>query len=68
MRLQRIGALGDRSERDRRGSLGAARAGSTHAISLHIVDQEERALIQALIRELSLDRSPEGMKLREKSA
>ena len=51
-----------------RAALAVARAGSPHMISLHMLDREERDLIQALIQELQLERSSEGLHLLGKSA
>ncbi|HZK77025.1 MAG TPA: hypothetical protein VFD13_08970 [Candidatus Kapabacteria bacterium] len=51
-----------------RAALAAARAGSPHMISLHMLDREEREMINQLIRELQLERSSEGLQLLGKSA
>jgi hypothetical protein len=51
-----------------RAALAAARAGSPHMISLHMLDREERDMINELIRELQLERSSEGLQLLGKSA
>ena len=46
-------------------ALDVARAGSPHAISLRMVDDAERTMLRALIDELHLERSPQGMALLE---
>ncbi len=51
-----------------RAALAVARAGSPHMISLHMLDREERDMINELIRELQLERSSEGLHLLGKSA
>lgn len=48
-------------------ALAAVRAGSPHAISFHMVDDEERQMVQDLIRDLKLERSSEGLNLLSKA-
>ena len=45
--------------------LAVALAGSSHLISIHSLDREEREMIRELIRELELDTCVEGMRLLE---
>jgi hypothetical protein len=48
-------------------ALAAVRAGSPHMISFHMVDDEERQMVQDLIRDLKLERSTEGLNLLSKA-
>ena len=50
-----------------RGALAVALAGSSHLISLHALDRDERALLRDLIGALELDKCAEGMELLENS-
>lgn len=46
---------------------GAVKAGSPHMISFHLVDDEERQMVQDLIHDLKLERSSEGLNLLSKA-
>ena len=46
-----------------RATLAVALAGSSHLISIHALDREEREMIRELIQELELDKCAEGMQL-----
>ncbi len=67
-----VGRLTEREADDVRNAvahaaLAAVKAGSPHMISFHLVDDEERAMVQDLIRDLKLERSSEGLNLLNKA-
>lgn len=47
--------------------LSVARAGSSHMISLHMLDKSERGVINELVRDLHLEKCAEGLSLMDKA-